>query len=95
MIMVLLNWLYIALTSFLTGFAVLSFFSALFTTKNRKVLPQIFAGLVVNTVYAQVWSLFGGVGLWANAVMCIAVATIFVIKKNAIYALLKKSWSGI
>lgn len=91
MIMVLLNWLYIALTSFLTGFAVLSFFSALFTTKNKKILPQIFAGLVVNTVYAQIWSLFGGVGLWANIVLILFSLGILVIKFAQIKKLVDES----
>lgn len=78
MIVVLLNWLYIAITSFATGFAVLSFFSALFKTENRKVLPQIFAGLVVNTVYAQVWSLFCGVSLASNIVLMIITSIVVI-----------------
>lgn len=91
MVMVLLNWLYIALTSFLTGFAVLSFFSALFTTKNRKVLPQILAGLIVNTVFAQVWSLFGGVGLVANIVLILISLTVLIFKFSQIKELVGES----
>lgn len=68
MIIVLANWLYIAITSFVTGFAVLSFFSAIFgINKYRKMTAYVLGGLAFNTVYAQAYSLFGGVGLGANA----------------------------
>lgn len=91
MIMVLTNWLYIAITSFATGFAVLSFFSRLFKTENRKILPQILAGLVVNTVYAQIWSLFAGVGLRANIVLAVISAVIIGISRKSMRVLVNDS----
>ena len=70
MITVLLNWLYIAITSFGTGIAVLSFFSFIFgIKKTHNVLPVIIAGLAFNTVYAETFSLFGGVGIAANVIL--------------------------
>lgn len=75
MIMVLLNWLYIAITSFGTGIAILSFFSWIFAEKSvKRPLHAIFAGLVFVTVYAQVWSLFSGVGTAANIVLIVLTA---------------------
>ena len=83
MIMVLLNWLYIALTSFATGFAVLSFFSFIFKKQIHKVMPVVLAGIVVNTVYAQFWSLFAGVGMMANIVLVIiSLVTVLVCGKQ-------------
>ena len=70
MITVLLNWLYIAITSFGTGIAVLSFFSFIFgIKKTHNVLPVIIAGLAFNTVYAETFSLFSGVGIAANVIL--------------------------
>lgn len=88
MIMVLINWLYIAITSFLTGFALLSLYCWLFKAKINKVLPCMFAGIVVNTVYAQVWSLFGGVGLAANVVLMITSLLILLFMRERISKLL-------
>lgn len=85
MIMVLLNWLYIAMTSFGTGIAVLSFFSWIYDRKTvEKPFYIILAGLVFNTVYAQTWSLFGGVGVAANVVlMLISVISVIALKDSA------------
>lgn len=88
MIMVLINWLYIAITSLLAGFAVLSLYCLIFGTKINSVKPCIWAGLVVNTVFAQVWSLFGGVGLAANIVLSLICLIIFVLKRKDILELL-------
>ena len=90
MIMVLLNWLYIAMTTFGTGIAVLSFFGALFETKRSyRMLPVIFSGLVVNTVYAQIWSLFGGVGIAANIVLCVIAIAGVAFNRSAAADLIK------
>jgi len=85
MIMVLLNWLYIAMTSFGTGIAVLSFFSWIFERKTEeKPFFIILAGLVFNTVYAQTWSLFGGVGVAANIVlMFISIVSVLALRDRA------------
>ncbi len=85
MIMVLLNWLYIAMTSFGTGIAVLSFFSWIFERKTEeKPFFIILAGLVFNTVYAQTWSLFGGVGVAANIVlMLISIVSVLALRDRA------------
>ena len=95
MIMVILNWLYIAITSFVTGFAVLSFFSGIFKTEQRKVLPCVWAGLAVNTVYAQIWSLFGGVKTAANIVLITATAVLIVLMREKMGNCLVKAKSDI
>ena len=90
MLTVLLNWLYIAITSLGTGIAVLSFFSWIFKKNmDDKPLDIILAGLVFNTVYAQTWSLFGGVGVAANIVLifftCISFFAFRTVLKNTIH----------
>ena len=89
MIMVLLNWLYIAITSFGTGIAVLSFFSWIFKKRTEdSALSVIFAGLVFNTVYAQTWSIFDGVGVAANIVLLVlTVLALVFCRKSAVVVL--------
>lgn len=71
MLMVLVQWCYIAVTAFITGFAVLAPFQRKSEWKVRCVTSCMMAGLLVQNVYAEYFSLFSGVGLWANAGMVV------------------------
>lgn len=74
--MVLINWLYIAFTSFLTGYGILGLFANLSGYKVKNGVAYILAGLTVATVYAQFFSLFSGVSTVANIgllLMCMAI----------------------
>ncbi len=71
MLVILINWLYIGITTFLTGYAVLGLFARLFEYRVRNAVSYFFAGLATVTVYAQFFSLFAGVGTVANIVMCV------------------------
>lgn len=73
MLMILIQWCYFALASFLTGFAVVMPISRFCTGRAkeggyrvRSGVSCMMAGLLVLNVYAEYFSLFGGVGLWAN-----------------------------
>lgn len=70
MIVVLINWVYIILTTYITGNACMRLLERLFRNGggNWKRTPfyDLFAGIMCNTCYAQVYSLFGGVGAGAN-----------------------------
>lgn len=88
MLMVLLNWLYIAITAFGSGYAVLLGLSSCFKRQMNKVLPIILAGIVFNTVYAQTWSLFGGVGIVANVVLLAFVLVVYIVRRRHIAELL-------
>lgn len=79
MLLVLLNWAYIGITAFLAGFAVLAPFGRKISEKEtgyvcRTGTGVLMAGLAFITVYAQVFSLFSGVGLWANVLLLLACA---------------------
>ncbi len=77
MAMVLINWLYIAVTTFLAGYGVLGLFARLFGYRIRHTISYLLAGLAVVTVYAQFFSLLGGVSTGANLFLltgCLAVA---------------------
>lgn len=95
MIMVLLNWLYIAFTSFITGYAVLGFFSGLFNAKINRITSYIWAGLVFVNVYAQFFSLVGGVGLAANIVLLALCAGIVIFRRRDLGEYLKNQISSI
>lgn len=78
MLYVLLNWCYLSITAFITGFAFLLPFEKL-GYRLRSVSGIWMAGLAALTVYAQVYSLFGGVGIGANLLLvlfCLAAAVI-------------------
>ncbi|SFQ00480.1 hypothetical protein SAMN04487928_1154 [Butyrivibrio proteoclasticus] len=81
MIAVILTWIYVLATAYLTGFFFLNVITSLDcmafrnskgVSKKYKIRYQesyIVAGLVVVTVFSQLWSLFSGVGLMANALL--------------------------
>lgn len=81
MAMVLINWLYIAVTTFLTGYGILSLFAHLSGYRIRHTISYFLAGLTVVTVYAQFFSLFFGVAVWANLLL-IAVCLLIVFMKK-------------
>ena len=92
MLTVLCNWGYIFVTAFLIGFAVLLPFEKErggagagrvpgggTGCVRRKMTAILMAGLAAVTVYSQVFSLFAGVGLWANVLLMAACAVIAVV----------------
>ncbi len=96
MISVLINWVYIILTTYIVGNACLRLLEFIFRRhdKNdegngdngrwrRTPFYDLFAGIMCTTCYAQVYSLFAGVSVWANIAMLIfcVVYIIFFRKK--------------
>ena len=76
MLSALLIWAYIFITSFITGAAVMRIFAVkTFASKISSGLYHVedicMAGIMAVTVYAQIFSLFGGVGLAANIILLI------------------------
>ena len=79
MVQVIINWLYITLTSYTVGYAIYRLlYKALkadvdsMPAEGENPLIKVFLGLATVTVYAEIWSLFGGVGLAANIVLMFA-----------------------
>ena len=84
MIVVLINWIYIMITTYLTGNACLRLLEHMFRKEQgnwrRTPFYDLFAGIMCTTCYAQVYSLFGGVGLGANIgllAFCLIYAAVF------------------
>ena len=72
MLFVLLNWCYLSITAFITGLVCLLPFERL-GYRLRSVTGVWMAGLAALTVYAQIFSLFGGVGIGANLLLSCSV----------------------
>lgn len=69
-------WIYLFLTTFLTGYGVLQGLTRFVPYRVRHADTYLFCGLVAVTVYAQFFSLFGGVGPAANlllAAVCLGI----------------------
>ena len=90
MLVILINWLYIGITTFLTGYAILGLFARLFEYKIRHVISYVFAGLLFVTVYAQVFSLFEGVSILANVLLCLICAVVFLLCRKNLFLLFKE-----
>ena len=83
MLSILPIWAYIFLTVFITGAAV----TKLFSSGSYHVEDICMTGIMAVTVYAQVFSLFGGVGLTANILLVIiCFISAFVVFRKKEYA---------
>lgn len=93
MISVLFNWLYIAVTSFLTGFGLCALVRRMVGCRVRDIGCIMAMGLMAVTVYAQVFSLFGGVGAAANLVLAAVCLAVAAAGRRQIAALLSEAWA--
>lgn len=67
MLTVLFQWCYIFLTTFLMGYGFSYIIEKKLHYKIEKMSSLVTVGLVMATVYAQIYSIFSGVGAAANA----------------------------
>lgn len=80
MLSVIINWIYLCATAFLLGTAFSRLVGRWFGWEMNNSVEVLFYGLICATVYAQIFSLFGGVGMLANgilAVFCAAAAVMW------------------
>ncbi|MBP3196234.1 MAG: hypothetical protein J6N21_04425 [Butyrivibrio sp.] len=96
MLSVMLIWLYVIATTYLIGYACTNMLTALECMHLHKAKGSkkysvhfhesyIIVGLVVNTVYAQIFSLLAGVGLWANLIMLVICVIIAVYYRDELF----------
>lgn len=91
MLFVIVNWIYLAVTSFLLGTAFLGLVKRWFGWEVKSVSETVFYGLIWATVYAQVFSLFGGVGALANGILLAACLVIALVWRKTIKSALVQS----
>ncbi len=94
MISVLLNWFYIAATSFLIGFGLAAFVRRMFHYYIKDIACIAALGLLTVTVYAQIFSLFYKVGAAANALLVVVCLAAAVVYRHQIVRLLSEAWHG-
>lgn len=70
MLSVIVIWIYMFLTTFVIGFGILCAVTRCEPYQIRHMDSCLICGLAGVTVYAQFASLFGGVGLTANIILC-------------------------
>jgi hypothetical protein len=94
MISILLNWCYILFTAYGLGFAFGKFTEYKLRYKIKSADALIFTGIIMATVYAQLFSLFYKVGTVANIVLVIASVVVYIVYWREIYGNIRsfKSW---
>ncbi|HJA93829.1 MAG TPA: hypothetical protein H9717_12080 [Candidatus Eisenbergiella merdipullorum] len=89
MLYVLLNWCFVLITAFITGFAFLAPFERLGWRCGRAT-GMLMAGLAALTVYAQVYSLFSGVGMGADLLLILFCLTAAVLLRKRLLEFWKR-----
>ena len=83
MLIILFNWIYIALTAFALGQAFACFVEKHLHYHIKRMDSVLVAGLVAATIYAQIFSLFYKVGFVANIVLLVfCLLSCFLLRKR-------------
>lgn len=91
MLFVIINWIYLAATSFLVGTAFSKFVRRVLGWEMKSILEAVFYGMIWITVYAQVFSLFGGVGALANGVLLAGCFMIAIVWRKSIKGMIVRN----
>ena len=92
MLFILLNWLYIFITTYLTGFGILYALKKAFGWTPRHIGTCVMTGLVALTAYAQWFSLFGRVNVEANLILVTADLAIAVVLRKPLMQFSGTAW---
>ncbi len=95
MISVFANWAIIAITSYVLGYGFLWLVGKVMPgAKNVRPIGISFAGLCIANVYAEVWSLFGGVNIAAEIVLIVIFAVVFLACRKSLAKHLREDLFG-
>ena len=94
MLFIMINWLYVLITTFCLGYAFSRLAGKLFGYRIKSVDGLLMAGLGTATVYAQFFSLFYRVSLLANVVLVIFSAMTVFFWHQDMKRLLTESFRG-
>ena len=94
MLTIILQWLYLLAMTYCIGFACFLAVERVFSYRVERVEAWLVAGLVFLTVYAQFFSLFHGVGLFANGILLLSAAAIAVVFRRRLFRALGEHWRG-
>lgn len=91
MLYILLNWLYIFITTLITGFGILFLLRKAFGYSPRNIHTCVMTGLVALTAYAQWFSLFYRVNIEANLILILVDIVIFFMLRKPLWQFLISS----
>lgn len=91
MLSVIINWIYLCATAFLLGTAFSRLVGRWFGWEMNNSVEVLFYGLICATVYAQIFSLFGGVGMLANGILAVFCAAAAVMWRKPAWKMLRRS----
>ncbi len=94
MLFIMINWLYVLITTFCLGYAFSRLAGKLFGYRIKSVDGLLMAGLGAATVYAQFFSLFYRVSLLANVMLVIFSAMTVLFWHQDMKKLLAESFRG-
>lgn len=89
MLTILLNWLYVFCITFVLGLGLAAMSNRLFGYRMKDIDSLVMAGLGISTVYAQIFSLFTGVGILANIILIVICVAIMCVCRKEINDYLK------
>lgn len=95
MLSVILIWIYMFFTTFLIGYGILGAVTRFIPYRIRHLDAYLVCGLVGVTVYAQLVSLVGRVGLTANLALCMACLAIAWGFRCQLGSMLRAIWNNI
>lgn len=94
MLTIVLNWLYIFFITFCLGFAFMQFSEKVFGYSFKSMNTVLMAGLVISTVYAQIFSIFYRVSTEANVLLIILGVVGCVVWRKRMAEFIKHSFQG-
>lgn len=94
MLIIICNWLYILFTIFCMGFAFSQFSEKVLHFSFKRMDTVLMTGLMIATVYAQIFSLFYRVNIEANAIMLVFCIVICITMRKQISAFLKSAFQN-
>ncbi len=94
MLTILITWLYILFTTFCLGYAFSRFSEKVLHYSLKRVTSILMAGLIIATVYAQIFSLFYRVNVEANAVMLLGCVVIAVAMRKDLWIFIKNAFQN-
>ena len=95
MLSVILVWIYMFFTTFLIGYGILGAVTGFIPYRIRHLDAYPVCGLVGVTVYAQLASLVGRVGLTANLALCMVCLVIAYGFRYRLDSMLREIWNNI
>ena len=95
MLSVIIIWIYMLFTTFLTGYGIRCLLTRFVPYRVRHMDTYLVCGLAGVTVYAQVISLFGRVGAAANLILCAACVLTAWLCRRTLGSVLRNVWNNI